>query len=419
MINLFRRHPHLLTFGILTAAFSSPGQTFLISLFIGPMKDSLGMSPSLIAGLYALATVVSALLLPLHGRSLDAMKLVTFTLVAGILLAAGCFVLAASSGVLSVFIGFLLIRNLGQGTLTMISSTAMARMFGAFRGQALGIASLGYPLSEAIFPFIIAFWIHEFGWRSGWVLLGALLLVFFSPAVILLLRRHSDKGISLLMKGQPARESDVKNWKRPSSAVRWTMGDILTDRRFYLLQMPMVVPPAFLTGLFFHQTSLMDWKDWDLHAVSAGFVLYAAARALSSLAAGSVIDRFSARSVFPWIPVPLAVAILPLVMGHEIFWVYFYLGGAGLTMGLSVSVSSAVMAEVFGTESLGTIRGYQSSIVVMATAAAPFLMGLFLDGGGSYAVLLAGIGVLTGLSAVFSALIFQSAPLRVSPVRGD
>lgn len=379
------------------------------------MRESFGMSPSLISGLYALATVVSAFFLPLHGRSLDAMKLVTFTLVAGLLLAAGCFVLANSTGVISVFIGFLLIRNLGQGTLTMISSTTMARMFGSLRGQALGIANLGYPLSEAVFPFLVAFWIHQYGWRSGWLLLGSLLLAFFSPAVILLLRQHPEKGLHVLLKGHPAQEKKEPSWRQPSSAVRWTLRDVLTDRRFYLLQIPMMVPPAFLTGLFFHQTSLMEWKGWDLHVVSAGFVLYALARGVISVVSGPVIDRFSARKVFGWVPVPLALGLWPLMFGQELGWVFFYLAGAGLTMGLSMTVSGAVMAEIFGVESLGAIRGYQSSIVVISTAAAPFLMGLFLDAGWSPVILLMIIEVLTLAAVFFSFKILRRTEFSISP----
>lgn len=410
MINLFRRHPHLLTFGILTAAFSSPGQTFLISLFIGPMRESLGMSPSLISALYALATVISALVLPLHGRSLDAMRLVTFTLVAGLLLAAGCFVLANSTGVISVFIGFLLIRNLGQGTLTMISSTTMARMFGSVRGQALGIANLGYPLSEAVFPFLIAYWIHVYGWRSGWLILGALLLAFFSPAVILLLRRNPEKGLHVFLKAPPQEKKEL-NWRQPSAAVRWTLRDVLTDKRFYLLQIPMMIPPAFLTGLFFHQTSLMEWKGWDLHAVSAGFVLYAVARAIVSVLAGPYVDRLSARKVFGWVAVPFALGLWALAFGQELYWVFIYLLGAGLTMGLSLTVSGAVLAEIFGVESLGALRGYQSAILVISTAAAPFLMGLFLDAGLSPVLLLMIIEVITLAAVAFSFKLFPSGKL--------
>jgi len=410
LINLFRRHPHLLTFGILTAAFSSPGQTFLISLFIGPMRESLGMSPSLISGLYALATVVSALVLPLHGRSLDAMRLVTFTLVAGLLLASGCFVLANSVGVISVFIGFLLIRNLGQGTLTMISSTTMARMFGSARGQALGIANLGYPLSEAIFPFLIAYWIHAYGWRSGWLLLGALLTAFFSPAVILLLRRSPEKGLQVFLRA-PVQDKKEMNWKQPSSAVRWTLRDVLMDKRFYLLQIPMMVPPAFLTGLFFHQTSLMAWKGWDLHAVSAGFVLYAVARGVVSVISGPYVDRLSARNVFRWVAVPLSFGLLALAFGRELYWVFIYLVCAGLTVGLSMTVSGAVMAEVFGVESLGAIRGYQSAVIVFATAAAPFLMGLYLDAGWSPIFLLMIIEFLTVAAVIFSFRLFRNNEL--------
>jgi len=139
--------------------FSGPGQTFLVSQFIPSMRETFGWSQTGIAGIYSAATLVSALLLPLMGILLDRLHLTKFTLSAGLLLALGCMFLSFSQGLVTVFIGFLLIRNLGQGTLSLISTTMMAKIFGSERGKALGIANIGYPLSEAIFPFMVSSWI--------------------------------------------------------------------------------------------------------------------------------------------------------------------------------------------------------------------------------------------------------------------
>ncbi len=49
MIEFIRKYPWLLLFGVLTAAFSSPGQTFLVSLFIPHMREEFGLSQTEIA----------------------------------------------------------------------------------------------------------------------------------------------------------------------------------------------------------------------------------------------------------------------------------------------------------------------------------------------------------------------------------
>jgi len=177
MLPFIRKHPELLLFGMLTAMFSSPGQTFLVSLFIPHMQESFGMTKTEIAGLYSLATLISAGLLPWIGRVYDRSKLLKFALVTGLLLTAGCLVLSRSTGLISVLIGFFLIRNLGQGAMTMTSLTTMTRYFGPTRGKALGISNLGFPMAEAFFPIVVSSWILANGWRSGWVLLAAATLL--------------------------------------------------------------------------------------------------------------------------------------------------------------------------------------------------------------------------------------------------
>jgi len=379
MIRLFRSHKQLLLFGILTAMFSGPGQTFLVSLFIPPMRESFAMSRASIAGFYAAATLASALVMPIMGRFLDRIHLVKFTMVSGLLLALGCLVLSQSVNVWMVFVGFLLIRNLGQGTMSLISSTTMAKTFGHARGKALAIGGLGYPLSEALFPFIITSWIAAYSWRSGWILLAVLMLLFFLPAVLFLLRR--DPHITAMNEFNGGQSLKKEVAQTLHEARHWTTGEMLKDRRFYLLLLSFLIPPAFMTGLFFHQGSLMAWKGWSMHIVAAAFVSFAVSRIVISFAVGPMVDRYTAKKIYPYSLIPFALGLLCLAWGRELYWVFIYLAGAGISMGFSMTVQGALWAELYGTKELGSIRGILASLMVLSTAIAPPLLGYWLDGG--------------------------------------
>jgi len=252
-MELIRKYPWLLLFGVLTAAFSSPGQTFLVSLFIPHMREEFGLSQTEIAGLYSFATLVSAFLLPLVGRLLDRMHLMSFTAAVGGLLALGCFVLSKGTGILSLLIGFLLIRNLGQGTLTMISSTTMARIFGHVRGKALGISNLGYPLGEAFFPILVSTAILAYGWRTGWFFLSLATALFFVPAVWILLRGSPHHKVQEeIAKQFPSQEP----LPHVHTLRDWSVREMLGDRRFYGLLVPILIPPFFFHGTFFSSREL-------------------------------------------------------------------------------------------------------------------------------------------------------------------
>jgi MFS family permease len=50
-------------------------------------------------------------------------------------------------------------------------------------------------------------------------------------------------------------------------------------------------------------------------------------------------------------------------------------------MGLAGTIKSALWAEFFGRDMIGTVRSLFSSIMVLSTAVSPFLLGWLLDGG--------------------------------------
>lgn len=404
MLQLLRRNSSLLLFGILTAAFSGPGQTFLVSQFITPMRVTFDLSQSAIAAIYSAATLISALILPFHGRLLDRMRLSTFTLASGVLLAIGCIVLSQSAAVWMIFIGFFLIRNLGQGTLGMISSTTMARTFGRQRGKALGIANIGYPLSEAVFPFLLATWILHYGWRSGWILLAALILLFFAPVALILLKR-SDQTLKL----EEALEESSAALEEDLPIKHWRAGEVLRDWRYYALQIPLLVPPAFLTALFFHQEAFIRIKGWDMQTASAFFIAFALSRGGLSLMIGPWVDKLSARRIFPFVLLPMAAGLLGYAFGQVSYWFLFFLTGAGITMGLSMTVTGAMWAELYGTKYLGSIKGMQSSLMVLSTAITPPLFGAFLDRGFEPVKILCGMFIYILLAVTAAWLLCRSS----------
>jgi hypothetical protein len=65
-VALARHAPREIGFGFLCNLASSPGQTFLIALFLPGIKSSFGLGDAEVSNLYALATVLA---LPRCGKS--------------------------------------------------------------------------------------------------------------------------------------------------------------------------------------------------------------------------------------------------------------------------------------------------------------------------------------------------------------
>ena len=131
---------------------SSPGQTFLISLFSGEIRAELALSDGEFAGIYSLATLSSAIVVIWSGSLVDRvdLKKLSLTIVFG--LAIGCGMMSLSDSVLTLLISLFVLRQLGQGLMFIVSSTAMVRYLDEHKGKASALASMGYAVSEAVMP---------------------------------------------------------------------------------------------------------------------------------------------------------------------------------------------------------------------------------------------------------------------------
>jgi MFS family permease len=375
MYTLFRTYPHWILFGILCSLFSSPGQTFLVSLFIPAMQAEFDLSSTYLGMLYAIATVSSALILPTFGRLIDQADVRKFSVRIGISLALGCFVLALSQNVLMLFLGLMAVRLMGQGTLTMISTTTMAKYFGDQRGKALSLSSLGHPIGEAALPLLITFAIESTDWRGGWWVLGSLMTLVFIPSVWSLLKNQQKPTLSLEETEIHSTEVHLKKKGKP----QYRLSQVLKDPRFYLYIPPGLITPFLLTALFFHHGYFVSLNGWSTPLIASAFVAFAITRAVSSLMIGGPVDKWSARKLFPAFMIPLMASVLCLQLGNQPGWAYLYLGFAGLAVGIGANVKAAYLAEAFGTAHLGAVRGTVGTLVVISTAISPPILGMAID----------------------------------------
>ncbi len=361
------KEKRLLSFGFTFTFFSSFGQTFLISLFVPFFLTAFDLSNASFGSIYSVATLASAFSLPFIGKWIDYLPLRNFSLMVGGGLMLAAFTISISWHIAMLFLGLLLLRLLGQGLCSHTAQTAMAKFFRLQRGKALSIANLGYPIGEAIFPLIITTLIPILSWRGTWggisVAIGFLLIPF-------ILYTLSGKTAELTT---PDAVSDDSEDAPADYSI------VLTDIRFYLL-LPAVLLPAFwITGLFLYQVSIAEQLGWSATLIASAFVAFAGARIISSLGVGPIIDKLSARQLFPYYMLPIGGGFL-IAYFHPGLWSAFaYMFLLGVTMGFGSNLKSALWAEMYGEESVGTIRSLFSSLMVFSTALSPFLLGWLLD----------------------------------------
>ncbi|MUP44660.1 MFS transporter [Gramella sp. BOM4] len=382
---------------------SSFGQTFLISIYVPEILKTFSISNGFFGSIYAIATVTSSVIMLSVGHLVDhkPVKKITALTVAG--LAFSSFMLGVSYISIAILIIALIgLRLTGQGLMSHISLTVMSRHYELNRGKALSIASLGYAIGEALFPICISSLILWYNYEVAAIASAAFLLLYL---IRLYFSDISHFDADLATTHKPSALSLIKDY-----------GQLLKTKAFFIL-MPVSFALSFtITAVFFYQYVVVEDKGWSVSLYASFFTVYAIVRVIFSIYGGVLVDKYSGKQIFRMYLVPFTIGLLPFAFFDSIYGALAFLMLAGMSTGMAGTVKSAVLAEVFGTEKLGTIRSVFTMFMVLSTALGPLLFGTLMDAGIDFQTILF-------YTAIVLALIILNAQrirgLKQAPVKTD
>lgn len=396
-----RQQYALLGFASLLTFLGNYGQTFFIALFGGEIRAEFNLSNADYGAYYSIATLTSSVLLFKVGGWIDRYNFKSLAIINSLILALSCLLLGFSYWIWMLVLAFVLLRLSGQGLMTQISITHVAKAYHANRGKALSIVSMGMSFGEAILPGIAAVLIATLGWRYAWAGIGLSIPIIFIPLLLIL---YAKTGPGSGDKPETSNSADDASAKTKQKS--WSRSEVLRDPRF-LMSVPAIIAPAMvLTGIFFHQVYIVEAKAWSLTEFASSFLAYGAAHVLGSLVSGPLTDKIGVRKLLPFFLLPFALG-LGLFAAVDNFWVapvFFLL--AGLTVGIAGPVSGCLWPEVYGTEHLGAIRSMIVTAAIFSTAVAPALFGWLLDVGVSANLLITGCAIYVLIGSLINAVAY-------------
>ena len=374
--NFISTNRRFIAFGLLMAFASSFGQTYFIGILGPGIQAEFSLSHTDWGTVYMIGTLASAVLLPWTGKLVDRVDLKIYTLLVCLSLILACVFVSIVNSVAVLVFAIFLLRQSGQGLMSHVAITSMARYFNTDRGRAIAVASLGFSAGEAFLPFMAVLAIAAVGWR--WIYGGtaALLLFGLIPTVFWLLRGHNERHRIYLERSSASSVAFKGIYDRS-----WTRAQVLRDLRFYLLLPGLLAPSMILTAMFFHHLNLADAKGWTHAWITGSYGIYASATILTSLVSGLTIDRIGAVRLVPFMLVPLILAMVVAAKFVAPWTAWLYLILAGINIGVVHTAVSAFWVEIYGVQNVGAIRSMVSSLGVLSSALGPVIMGTLMDRG--------------------------------------
>jgi predicted MFS family arabinose efflux permease len=330
---------------------------YLPAILADPIARDLGVSSNWIFGAFSASLVISALLGPAIGRTIDGIGGRQVLSLSNLILAAGLALLGLATSVSVLALAWLL---LGFGMALGLYDAAFAalgRIYGhAARSSITGITLIAGFASTVGWP-LTAFGLDRIGWRETCFAWAAAHILIGLPINLLVL---------------PAIKSEAKATEKPVKPR------IPIDRPMILLAFAFAAAWTVTGAMAAHLPRILEAAGaTSVQAVTAG-ALIGPAQVIARIIEASFLSRYHpiVSTRLACLTHPVGAAILALTGGSAagVFAVFHGTGNGILTI-----ARGTLPLAIFGPENFGYRLGIIGAPARMAQAAAPLAFGLLID----------------------------------------
>ncbi len=387
----------IVAFGFVFGAFNVGMTSWGLGVFVTPMQEDLDWDRSLVF----LPMLVGALVtLPLgivlgpladkkHGPRLMA-------IIGVILFGISLLYMRNAGNVFGYILIFGVVGGLGRFTV-QIALVVVPKWFVRKRGLAQASVSAGFSVGPLIFPLILQSLVDSIGWRDAWFVMGIALLALALPGAFLIIRSPEDVG--LLPDGDKPDDSpaDAPVAARTAAPPRGNSGEVsltrkeaLHTRQFWYLVVAIGLATVGIRGMIPNFQPFFISLDFNATTAAASITAYAVPAIIMGFVFGIMADKQGPRK--PFLIVCCIVASgLVLVSLVSIMQNVVMMFAAMIYLGFGLNaffvVSQVFVANTFGRQHIGAIRGVMQTVNNLATFGGPWLFGVMYDISSEYIVL--------------------------------
>ncbi len=375
---------------------------YVFSLLMEQLQTDLHASKTAVVGAFSVALLVSGLLAPFVGRSIDRYGgrtlMATGSVVAGLSLIA----LGQVTTIAQLYFVWVVLGIAMAATLYEPAFAVLTKLFATNYRRAITVLTLFGGFASTVFWPFTQFLIDHYGWRDSVAILGLLNIGVCAPLHAWMLPANKGTGTARVT------EHDVVQTSK-------NLRQALAEKSFYLLCAAFTANALVFSAMAVHMLPMLIDKGLSAFQAAAVGAMVGPMQVLGRLVEMFFGGRFKASLV-----AVLAMTMLPLslVLFYFLgpvpaaFVAFAFLYGAG--NGVMTIVRGTIPAHIYGPDHYGAVNGAMAMPVLLAKASGPLIAAAIWTFAGSYsavALILAAVAA----TSVASFIMVVSQVDRVGP----
>lgn len=358
-----------------------PGFGPVLGVFIKPIQDELGWSRAAISTGFLIGSVAGAIASSVTGRLVDRFGPRAIVSIAGLVIAVALIGLSLMQEIWQFWTFFGLARGSAIAGIEIGTSVAVAQWFIRQRGRALALKAVGQRSGQAVLPIVIFLIMAWSDWRTAYLALSAFAVISITIPAFVLLRSRPEKyglqpdGVQFDSIGLEGKAHEIEE--------SWTLKEARQTKAFWMITIFLMCTPFVQGATNLHMVANFQDKGLpDIQAVSIASI-FAATSALSIVPIGFILEKVHVRigAIVQAVLVLLSMLLLLIANNYPMAILWALLFGVGAGMRNVVEV--LLVANYFGRESLGAIKGFTAPFRAISPIG-PVLAGFIRDQTGSY-----------------------------------
>jgi MFS family permease len=347
-------------------------------LFFNPMSSEFGWTSAETSGAFSIAFLIFGIASIIAGRLSDKLGPKLVLIACGVLQGAGYLLMSQIHSIWQLYLLYGLIIGLGMGGIDTPTLSTIVRWFVKQRGMVIGIAKAGAGMGMFLVPLMASWLIPHYGWRDAYSIIGVACVVGI-VSVALVFKRNPENLDKVESGGaKPLNDNSGRG------VYNYGLREAIRTSQFRIYSLNW-----FLVS-FCTQVAMVHIAP---HVIALGISMMTAATILSMigavsiigrLAMGSMSDRMGNKMVYMMSLCFLIASFILVYFAEQPWMFYMFAILYGIAHGAFFTLTSPLLAELFGVTSLGAILGVVIFLGTFGGSTGPYLSGYLFDITGSY-----------------------------------